>query len=76
VITVDQKTTLEEMNNINLATEWLCIQTIDNAKSWVLLPGTKGVSTIQEAFTVIKNKNNITGNINIYAFSTKRITIQ
>jgi hypothetical protein len=53
----------------------LCIQTIDNSKSGVLLPWTIGINNIQDAFTTIKKKNNIEGNVNIYSFSTKRLEV-
>jgi hypothetical protein len=38
VTTIETKTTLEEINTINLSVQGLCIQTIDNSKSGVLLP--------------------------------------
>lgn len=75
VTSTQQKATLEEVNNINLSNEGICIQTIDNSKSWVLLPWTSWIHNIQEAFNAVKKKNNIEWNINIYSFKTDRITI-
>lgn len=75
VITIENKTTLEEINSINLSSQGLCIQTIDNSKSGVLLPWTIGINNIQDAFTNIKKKNHIEGNVNIYSFSTKRLEV-
>jgi hypothetical protein len=60
---------------INLSLQGLCIQTTDNSKSGVLLPWTIGINNIQDAFTTIKKKNNIEGNVNIYSFSTQRLEI-
>jgi len=75
VIVIEEKHTLEDINSMNLSLQGLCLQTIDNSKSGVLLPWTIGIKNIQEAFTIIKQKNNIEGNINIYSFSTKRLEI-
>ncbi len=75
VTTIETKTTLEEINTINLSVQGLCIQTIDNSKSGVLLPWTIGINNIQDAFTTIKKKNNIEGNVNIYSFSTQRLEV-
>jgi hypothetical protein len=38
VLTIEEKHTLDEINTINLTIQGLCIQTIDNSKSGVLLP--------------------------------------
>ena len=75
VTSIENKTTLEQINTINLSLQGLCIQTIDNSKSGVLLPWTIGIHDIQDAFTIIKKKNNIEGNVNIYSFCTKRLEI-
>lgn len=75
VTIIETKTTLEEINSINLSSQGLCIQTIDNSKSGVLLPWTIGINNIQDAFTTIKKKNNIEGNVNIYSFSTQKLEI-
>lgn len=75
VTRVEQKHTIDEINSINIAIQGICIQTIDNSKSWVLLPWTVWVINIQEAFNTIKKKNNIDGNINIYSFNTQRLEI-
>jgi hypothetical protein len=76
VLTIEEKHTLDDINNTNLNTQGLCIQTIDNSKSGILLPWTLGINNIQEACTIIKNKNHIEGNINIYGFTTHRIEIK
>ncbi len=75
VTTVESKTTLEEINTINLSIYGLCIQAIDNSKSGVLLPWTIGINNIQEAFSTIKKKNSIEWNVNIYSFTTQRLEI-
>lgn len=75
ITTIESKTTLEEINSINLSVQGLCIQTIDNSKSGVLLPWTIWIYNIQDAFALIKKKNNIEGNVNIYSFSTQRLEI-
>lgn len=72
---IEQKNTIDEINNINISIQGICIQTIDNSKSWVLLPWTIWIHNIQEAFNNIKKKNNIDGNINIYSFDIQRIEI-
>jgi hypothetical protein len=75
ITTIDEKHTLDEINAINIKNQGICIQTIDNSKSGVLLPGTIGINNIQEAFWYIKKKNNIEWNVNIYTFLTERIEI-
>lgn len=75
VLTIEEQHTLQAINTIDLSLQGLCIQTVDNSKSGVLLPWTIGIHTIQDAFTMIKKKNSIEGNINMYSFSTKRLEI-
>ena len=75
VLTIEEQHTLQAINTIDLSLQGLCIQTVDNSRSGVLLPWTIGIHTIQDAFTMIKKKNSIEGNINMYSFSTKRLEI-
>jgi hypothetical protein len=72
---IQEKHTIDEINSIDISHEGICIQTIDNSKSGVLLPGTVKVNNIQEAFWYIKQKNHIEWNVNIYTFWTERIEI-
>ncbi len=67
--------TIEEIGIIDIHTQWICISTTDKSKSWVLLPWTTWIHSIQDALEKIKQKNHIEGNVIIYSFRTKRITI-
>ena len=44
--------------------------------SWVLLPNTKGISTIQEALWAIKKKYNLNNQVSVFVFKTKKIEIK
>lgn len=72
---IEEKTTIDSLNSIDISTQGICIQTIDNAKSSVLLPWTIGIHNLPEAIATMKKKYTIDGNINIYSFSTDRISI-
>lgn len=67
--------TIEEIGKIDIHTQGICVSTTDKSKSGILLPGTLGVNSIQEALEKVKQKNNIDGNVIIYTFHTKRATI-
>ncbi|PZM87630.1 MAG: hypothetical protein DLD55_00330 [candidate division SR1 bacterium] len=47
----------------------------DGQNSGVLLPNTKGISTIQQGLTAIKQKYNLTNQVSVFVFQTKRSTI-
>ena len=50
----------------------LLTSTVDG-KSWVLLPDTRGVETMQQALASIKQKYQLSGNVAISTFKTERI---
>lgn len=54
---------------------WLFLVQGDGQNSGVLLPNTKGISTIQEGLTAIKQKYNLTNQVSVFVFQTKRSTI-
>ena len=75
ITSITPRNTLNEINDIKLFQEGICIQSIDNTKSGVILPNTMSIHSIQEAFAIIKQKHHIEGNINVYSFITHRIEI-
>ena len=77
-IVIDSKleTSIESINSINTQTHGICASTVDFSKSWVVLPKTLWINNANEALWYIKQKNNLSGNIVIYSFTTKRIVTQ
>ncbi len=47
----------------------------DSNKSWVILPNTEWVVDAKHAIFLIKQKENLDGRVNIYAFRTDRIQV-
>lgn len=52
-----------------------CLIDIDNQTTWVILPDTKWVKDIKDAFSNIKKKNNIWSKVDVYSFRTDRLVI-
>lgn len=50
------------------------LTSIQDGKSWVLLPDTHGVNNMQQAIACIKQKYQLTGNWTITTFKTTKIT--
>lgn len=47
----------------------------EGQNSGILLPNTKGVTTIQQALAAIKQKYNLQNQVSVYVFTTKRLEI-
>lgn len=75
ITTITTQTAMTELSKLNLLQTGICVTTLDHTKSGIVLPATMGISTITDALTYIKQKNNINGNIAIYSFSTQRFSI-
>lgn len=63
----------EEIKEISLKNFWILLS--NNTKSWILLPDTKWVNNIQEWLKVIKEKNDLSWNVQITKFKTDRFCI-
>jgi hypothetical protein len=46
-----------------------------DGKTWILLPDTKGVDTMQQALASIKQKYQLSGNVAISVFQTERLVL-
>lgn len=66
---------MEAINAVNLTEQGLCMSNLDASKSGILLPNTKGVQTMSQALQLLKTKHHIEGNITLYSFTTKKISI-
>ena len=69
------QTSMDDIMSIDMNIYGICVTTIDYTKSGVVLPATVGINTISDALSFIKTKNQLTGNISIYTFTTDRISI-
>lgn len=75
VTEINELNTMDQINNIDITTTWLCISTIDYSKSWVIAPWTQGISSLAQMLQIIKEKNHIEGNVIIHSFHTEKIEI-
>ncbi|PZM87236.1 MAG: hypothetical protein DLD55_02365 [candidate division SR1 bacterium] len=48
----------------------------EGQNSGILLPNTKGITTIQQGLAAIKKKYNLKNQVSVYIFKTKKIEIQ
>jgi len=53
---------------------WVVLTSVQDGKSWVLLPDTQWVTTMQQAIACIKQKYQLVGNGTIATFKTTKIT--
>ena len=75
VLSTELLESVDSIKSTNLANSGLSITTLDYSKSWVILPGTQGITSITQTLQLIKKKNGIRGNVIIYAFTTEKIAI-
>lgn len=64
-----------QIKHIDITQYGIIISTIDHTKSGVLLPNTAGISDISQALNSLKQKHNITDNINITKISCMTLNI-
>lgn len=64
-----------ELLKLSMRERGLFLVQAEGQNSWVLLPNTKGIDTIQQALAAIKQKYNLTSQVSIFVFKTKRLTI-
>lgn len=67
--------TVDALQNIDLLSEGLFLLDTDSNNSWVLLANTKWVENISHALKIIKEKNNLWSNVDVYKITTNRIQI-
>lgn len=75
VIETQLLNTMEEISAVDILTHGLCITTIDYAKSGIILPGTQGVNNVSHMIQLVKEKNQIEGNVMIFSFQSNRIQV-
>ena len=54
---------------------WLFLVEGEWQNSWVMLPNTKWVTSIQEALTAIKKKYNLNNQVSVFVFKTKKVWV-
>lgn len=75
ITNIHELSTMDDINKVNIETTGLSISTLDYTKSGVILPNTKGITSLSQVLQVIKDKNNIEGNVIIHSFESDRKTI-
>lgn len=60
---------------LSMKERWLFLVQGEGQNSGVLLPNTKGIDTIQQALSAIKQKYNLSSQVSIFIFKTKKIEI-
>ncbi len=75
VKTINQETDVAKLSTYSLKEYWLCLIDTNDNKSWILLPDTEGIENFAQALKIIKEKNGLGGEVNIYVFTTERIAI-
>ncbi len=69
------KTSMEDIMQTDMTIYGICASTLDHTKSGVVLPNTLWISTASDALGYIKQRNNLSGNITVYTFTTKRFYV-
>lgn len=62
--------------NSSVTEQGICLISSDDTKSGVLLPGTPGIIDMKTAIGLVKEKFGLTGNVQIYTFTSDKIMIQ
>lgn len=47
----------------------------EGQNSWIMLPNTKGITSIQQALAAIKQKYNLQNQVSVYVFKTKKVEV-
>lgn len=82
LVVVDVVTHLEELysydvlEKIDFTKNGIAVQEVDGDIGWVILPNTEGIADIKQLFSVLKKKNNLSGNIKVYLFQTERMIVE
>lgn len=82
LVVVDVVTHFEELNSydvldkIDFTKNGVAVQEVDGEVGGVILPNTEGLADIKQLFSIMKKKNNLTGNIKVYLFQTDRMVVQ
>ncbi len=66
---------IEDMKKIDLSKEWLLLFEPDTGSIGILLKATKWVDNIGQALKVIKEKNNLKWNVDIYSIQSDRLEV-
>ena len=61
--------------NSSVAEYGICLVDSEGKKSGILLPGTPGVFDMKSALNLVQKKFGLTGNVQIYTFTTEKISI-
>lgn len=75
VQSVQVQTDVANFLNLSPKEYGVVLVTLQDGKSGVLLPNTKGVDTMQQALASIKQKYQLSGNVTMSTFQTERIVL-
>lgn len=81
LVVVDIVTHLEELysydmlEKIDFTKNGVAVQQVEGEIWGVILPNTEGIADIKQLFSLLKKKNNLSGDIKVYLFQTDRISI-
>ncbi|MFZ2150913.1 MAG: hypothetical protein WAZ12_03670 [Candidatus Absconditicoccaceae bacterium] len=75
VLSYDQETDLQKLLGYDVKQYGFCLISANDQKTGAVLPDTKGISDAKQALGYIKQKNGISGNLEIYSFKTDRIVL-
>ncbi len=75
VLSYQQETDLNKLLSYSIKGFWFCLISLNDQKTWVILPDTKWILDVKQALGYIKQKNWISWNLEIYSFKTDRIVI-
>lgn len=64
------------LQKIDFTKNGIAVQELDAEIGGVILPNTEGIADIKQLFSIIKKKNNLTGNIKVFLFQTERIVVE
>jgi len=75
VLSYDKETDLQKLLWYDVKQYWFCLISINDQKTWAILPDTKWITDAKQALWYIKQKNWISWNLEIYSFKTDRIVL-
>lgn len=75
VKSITEEHDIAKLSTYSLKEYWLCLIDTNDNKSWILLPNTHAADDFALALKIIKEKNGLGWEVNIYVFTTERIAI-
>jgi hypothetical protein len=72
---IKEERDIAKLSTYSLKEYGLCLIDANDNKSWILLPNTQWATNFALALKMIKEKNGLWGEVNIYVFTTERILV-